>query len=92
MIYHVKPGQPTTVAGIDYFNLGGGFPADSTPRQVSSTYKAALNGVDYVGPFVYPHPLVTGASDRTWSPGTRSEQHLQDKGKKEQKGAKKSSE
>ena len=92
LVYHVRPGQPTTVAGVDYFNLGGGFPADSTPRQVSSTYKAALNGVDYVGPFVYPHPWVTGASDRTWSPATRSEQHLQDKGKKEQKGAKKSSE
>src|SRR4029453_3738871 len=33
------------------------FPANSTPSAVSSTYTAALNGVDYVGTFVYPHPL-----------------------------------
>ncbi|PYM01865.1 MAG: hypothetical protein DMF19_05000, partial [Verrucomicrobia bacterium] len=43
-----------------FFNLGTGFPVDSTPSQVSSRYKAALNGVDYTGTFVYPHPLVSG--------------------------------
>src|SRR5207249_4889357 len=44
-----------------YYNLGGGFPGDSIAAQVSATYTAALNGVDYVGEFVYPHPLVSGA-------------------------------
>jgi hypothetical protein len=41
----------------DFYNLGIGFPADSTPSRVSSTYTAALNGVAYTGTFVYPHPL-----------------------------------
>jgi hypothetical protein len=43
----------------DYYNLGIGFPADSTPSRVSSIYTAAVNGVDYTGPFVYPHPLTS---------------------------------
>jgi hypothetical protein len=60
MGYGVRRGQPTTKLNIDFFNLGAGFPADSTPSQVSSRYMAALNGVDYVGTFVYPHPLVSG--------------------------------
>jgi hypothetical protein len=50
-------GQTTTKPGVDYFNLGGGFPANSTPSAVSSRYTAALNGVDYTGTFIYPHPL-----------------------------------
>jgi len=58
--YGVPRWQPTTKLNVDFFNLGAGFPADSTPSQVSSRYKAALNGVDYVGTFVYPHPLVSG--------------------------------
>jgi hypothetical protein len=49
-------GYPTAAANIQYFNLGGGFPQDTTPLQVSSEYVAALNGVDYVGTFTYPHP------------------------------------
>jgi FG-GAP-like repeat len=51
---------PTQIANRDYYNLGAVFPPDSTPAQVSATYTAALNGVDYVGPFVYPHPLTLG--------------------------------
>jgi FG-GAP-like repeat len=51
---------PTQIANRDYYNLGAGFPPDSTPAQVSATYTAALNGVDYAGPFVYPHPLTLG--------------------------------
>jgi hypothetical protein len=51
---------PTEIANRDYYNLGGGFVADTIPSQVSSTYTAALNGVDYVGEFAYPHPLVLG--------------------------------
>jgi hypothetical protein len=51
---------PTTKSGVDFFDLGGGFPIDSTPAVVSSRYKAALNGVDYTGTFIYPHPLVSG--------------------------------
>jgi hypothetical protein len=73
--YHTRVGQPTTVSGIDYFNLGGGFPADTTPSAVSSTYTAALNGVDYTGTYVYPHPLVTGAPTPMPSAAPRSQQH-----------------
>jgi len=57
--YHLA-GYPTTKLGVDYFNLGGGLPADSTPAAVSSRYTAALNGVAYTGTFTYPHPLVSG--------------------------------
>jgi hypothetical protein len=51
-------GQPTTKLGIDFFNLGAQ-PPDSTPLQVRNTYVAALNGVAYVGTYVYPHPLTS---------------------------------
>jgi hypothetical protein len=50
---------PTEIANRDYYNLGAGFPGDTIPLQVSLTYTATLNGVNYVGTFVYPHPLVT---------------------------------
>jgi hypothetical protein len=75
MGYGVRRGQPTTKLNIDFFNLGAGFPADSTPSQVSSRYTAALNGVDYVGTFVYPHPLVSGiqrSSSATRGPSNTS--------------------
>jgi hypothetical protein len=42
---------------IEYFNLGGGFPPNTTPLQVRSRYVAARNGVDCTGTFIYPHPL-----------------------------------
>jgi hypothetical protein len=42
---------------IDYYNLGGGF--GSTPAAVAAMYVAALNGVNYTGPYTYPHPLVS---------------------------------
>jgi hypothetical protein len=76
---------------IEYFNLGGGFAADTTPSQVRSRYVAALNGVDYTGTFVYPHPLVTG--EPTPVPGAipRSQQHLQKKKQKRRKGGQKKS-
>src|SRR2546421_425700 len=61
-------GQPTTKPGVDYFNLGGGFPADSTPSQVFSTYNAARNGVYYAGTFIYPHPLVSAQPSRRPTP------------------------
>jgi hypothetical protein len=48
---------PTEITNRDYYNLGAGFPPDTTPQQVINTYTAALNGVDYTGPYVYPHPL-----------------------------------
>src|SRR5437762_2145160 len=51
----------------DYYNLGIGFPADSTPARVSTIYTAAVNGVPYTGTFVYPHPLV-GAPTPTPTP------------------------
>jgi hypothetical protein len=43
----------------DFYNLGGNFAQNSTPSQVSTTYSATLNGVQYSGPYIYPHPLVT---------------------------------
>src|SRR5947208_9984500 len=61
-------GQPTTKPGVDYFNLGSGFPADSTPSQVFSTYNAARNGVYYAGTFIYPHPLVSSQPSPSPSP------------------------
>jgi hypothetical protein len=73
-------GSPTTKANRDYYNLGGGLPVDTTPPQVASTYTAALNGVDYVGTFVYPHPLVSGTQPPP-SATTKSQQHLQKKKK-----------
>jgi hypothetical protein len=51
---------PTFQENRDYFNLGNGFPANSTPSAVSAEFVAALNGVDYTGPYIYPHPLVNG--------------------------------
>jgi hypothetical protein len=54
-------GEPTSVINVDFFNLGIGFPADTTPSQVSSFYTAAVNGVAYTGTFTYPHPLVGGS-------------------------------
>jgi hypothetical protein len=75
-------GQPTTKPGIDYFNLGGGFPADTTPAAVSATYTAAINGANYTGPYVYPHPLVSGQPAPSPAPTPRLRQHLQKKGKK----------
>jgi hypothetical protein len=59
---------PTEMLNRDYYNLGRGFAADATPAAVSSTYTAALNGVNYVGTFVYPHPLVTAQPTPTPTP------------------------
>ena len=47
--------------GADYLALGGGFPANSTPQAVRDALPASVNGVQYSGTFVYPHPLVTAA-------------------------------
>ena len=74
--FHANPAQPTTKINIDFFNLGGGFAADTTPPAVSSTYTAALNGVDYVGPFVYPHPLVSSATVPTDANGDGKPDYL----------------
>jgi hypothetical protein len=51
-------GQPVCIENIDFFNLGNGIVG--TPPQVSNFYNAANNGVQYTGPFTYPHPLVSG--------------------------------
>jgi hypothetical protein len=77
---------PTCLPNRDFFNLGAGFPPDTTPSAVSSHYTAAINGVDYVGPFVYPHPLVTGQPAPSPTPTPTSRQHLH----KEKTGAKRS--
>jgi hypothetical protein len=66
--FHANPAQPTTKLGLDYFNLGAHFAWDTTPSEVSARYRAALNGVDYVGTFVYPHPLVSGGGSPTPTP------------------------
>lgn len=73
---------PTTKINIDFFNLGGGFPADTTPSAVSTKYVAALNGVDYTRTFVYPHPLVSAASSSTPSGTPGSQQPAGEKRKK----------
>jgi hypothetical protein len=49
----------TEIQNRDYYNLGKGFTKDTIPTQVKSTYVASLNGVDYTGEYVYPHPLVS---------------------------------
>ncbi len=75
-------GQPTTKPGVDYFNLGSGFPADITPPQVSATYTSASNGVDYTGTYVYPYPLLSGRPAPSPASTPRLRQHLQRNGKK----------
>jgi hypothetical protein len=50
-------GCKTCKQGRDYYDLGIGKPADSTPSTVSSILTAAVNGVQYTGDFTYPHPL-----------------------------------
>jgi len=66
--FHTNPAQPTTKLGLDYFNLGAHFAWDTTPSEVSSTYTAALNGVDYKATYLYPHPLVTGGGSSSPTP------------------------
>ena len=92
MGYGVRRGQPTTKLNVDFFNLGAGFPADSTPSQVSSRYTAALNGVDYVGTFVYPHPLVSGNQRSPSATGGPSNNSQKNEKPKREKTAKKISE
>src|SRR6266480_24835 len=50
---------PSVQQNRDYYNLGTGLPANSTPAGVSAKYVAAVNGVDYTGPYTYPHPLTS---------------------------------
>jgi hypothetical protein len=85
MGFNAPARQPTTKENVDFFNLGNGFAPETTPAEVSSRYKAALNGVDYTGTFVYPHPLVTGAPPPAPSATPSSQQHLQKKSKKAKK-------
>ena len=51
----------SVVAGRDYFNLGGGFPANTIPAQVQTIYTVSVNGVAYQHEYVYPHPLQGGS-------------------------------
>jgi hypothetical protein len=78
--------DPTIISGRDYLNLGNSFPANATPQAMIDAYPAAVNGVDYLGTFTYPHPLVSGQPTPMPSAAPRSQQHLQ---KKEAKKAKK---
>ena len=55
--YGFHTSMPTEVANRDYYNLGAGFPHNTTPQRVLTTYTAAVNGVAYTGTYVYPHPL-----------------------------------
>jgi hypothetical protein len=56
----VHVGDNSSPAGLDVYNLGKGFPADSTPQKVRDVLPASINGVAYNGTFAYPHPLVSG--------------------------------
>jgi hypothetical protein len=47
---------PQCVEGRDFYNLGMGFPPNSTPSQVSAALRPAVNGVQYTGTYTYPHP------------------------------------
>ena len=47
---------PQCIEGRDFYNLGMGFPANSTPLQVSAILNAAVNGVQYNRTYTYPHP------------------------------------
>jgi hypothetical protein len=49
-------GFPQCVEGRDFYNLGMGFPSNSTPSQVSAALRPAVNGVQYTGTYTYPHP------------------------------------
>ena len=82
MGFNAPARQPTTKENVDFFNLGIGFAPETTPAEVSSRYKAALNGVDYTGTYVYPHPLVTAEPPPAPSATPSSQQHLQKKSKK----------
>jgi hypothetical protein len=59
VIYGYGSGYPTEIANRDYYNLGAGFPPNTTPSPVSSSYMAARNGVRYLNPYTYPHPLTS---------------------------------
>jgi hypothetical protein len=48
---------PQCINGRDFYNLGMGFPHNSTPPQVSAILTAAVNGVPYNGTYTYPHPF-----------------------------------
>jgi hypothetical protein len=69
--------------GIEYYNLGKGL--SNPPSALTSKYNAALNGVQYNGDYVYPHPLVSGAPTPTPRATPRSQQHLQKKKKNSKK-------
>jgi hypothetical protein len=47
---------PQCVERRDFYNLGKGFPPNSTPSQVSAILTAAVNGVQYNRTYTYPHP------------------------------------
>jgi hypothetical protein len=47
---------PQCIQGRDFYNLGRGFPPNSTPSQVSAILTTAINGVPYKTTFTYPHP------------------------------------
>jgi hypothetical protein len=51
-----RSGFPQCVEGRDFYNLGRGFPPNSTPAQVSAALRPAVNGVQYAGTYTYPHP------------------------------------
>ena len=49
-------GFPQCIEGRDFYNLGRGFPPNSTPSKVSAILTTAINGVPYKTTFTYPHP------------------------------------
>jgi hypothetical protein len=65
IVYGFGTSIPFIVENRDFFNLGGGFAKDVTPQRVQDLLPASVNGVQYTGTFVYPHPLVSGAPTPT---------------------------
>jgi hypothetical protein len=78
-------GIPGQVDGVHWHNLGKDMLADTTPDDVRTSYGASINGQAYTGPYVYPHPLVTGAPIPLPSATSRSRQHFQKKAKRAKK-------
>ena len=63
VVYGFVTKIPFIKAGRDYYNLGNGIVG--VPQQVKDSLRANVNGVDYNGDYVYPHPLVSGQPEPT---------------------------
>ena len=69
--YVLATGAPVIHEGSDFFNLGINLAPNQIPSEVMAAYPANVNGGSvYDHEFVYPHPLVGGASPTPIPTGT----------------------